>query len=74
MVWEKELLGNEKEKDDLMSLMDHSHRAKSVAECFQPVRELVDDEIIRNYLPDVWVAMIRVGDHTHSHTPFYVLS
>lgn len=64
MVWEKELLGGVKDKEeesDLMFLMDRSHLTKSVAGCYGPVRELVDDETIKEYLPDVWVSLIKVA-------------
>ena len=64
MMWEKDILRRAEDEDiselDLSVLMDRSHQAKSVAECYRPVRELVDDEIIKKYLPDVWVALIKV--------------
>ena len=45
---------------DLMTLLDYSHKTKSVAECYRPVRELTDDDIIKDYLPDAWTSLIKV--------------
>lgn len=70
MVWEKELLAG-LEEEEIGNLLDYSHKTKSVAECYRPVRELTDDDLIRDYLPDTWIALIKVGkttptsDHTH---------
>ncbi len=65
MMWEKDILSRAEGEDisevDLSMLMDRSHKAKSVAECYRPVRELVDDDTIKKYLPDVWVALVKVG-------------
>ncbi len=60
MVWEKEVLAGLK-GEGLVDLLDYSHKAKSVAECYKPVRDLIDDDTIKDYLPDVWVSLIKVG-------------
>ena len=54
-------------KEDLSSLIDYSHRTKSVAECYKPVRELIDEDTLKDYLPGCWVTLIKV-----SHTYMYV--
>lgn len=60
MQWEKQSLAGLEE--DLPSLMDHAHRTKSVAECYRPVRELLDDKTMREYLPDCWTALIKIKE------------
>ena len=47
-------------KDNVESLIDYSHLTKSVAECYRPVKELVDDENIKEYLPECWVTLVKV--------------
>ena len=76
MVWEKEVLEGLKEDGGLVSLLDYSHKTKTVAECFRPVRDLTDDDSIKEYLPDTWISLIKVEDHTPTfympskgHTP-----
>ena len=59
MVWEKELLEGLKEKE-LVNLLDYSHKTKCVAECYRPVRDLTEDNYIKDYLPDTWIALIKV--------------
>ena len=59
-------------KEDLSSLIDYAHRTKSVAECYKPVRELVDEDMLKEYLPGCWVTLIKVSS-SHlcgSHAPF----
>ena len=48
-------------KKDLSSLIDYAHRTKSVAECYKPVRELIDEDTLKEYLPGCWVTLIKVG-------------
>ena len=52
-------------KEDLSSLIDYSHKTKSVAECYKPVRELIDEDTLKEYLPGCWITLIKV-----SHTSF----
>ena len=59
MVWEKEELQGLKE-EGLNNFIDYSHKTKSVAECYRPIRELMDDDIIKDYIPDVWISLIKV--------------
>ena len=68
MVWEKEVMKGLKE-EGLVDLLDHSHKTKSVAECYKPVRDLIDDDAIKDYLPDVWVALIKVCPLADMATP-----
>lgn len=77
MVWEKEVLEGLKEDDaDLLTLLDYSHKTKSVAECYRPVRELTDDDIVKEYFPDAWISLIKVRIKTtpHDHSPKPVCS
>ena len=61
MVWEKVVLGGlSRDPTDLPTLLDYSHKTKSVAECYRPVRELTDDDIVKDYLPDAWTSLIKV--------------
>ncbi len=62
MVWEKEILKGLNE-DDITDFIDYAHKTKSVAECYRPVRELVDVDVIKEYLPGVWVSLIKVGEY-----------
>ena len=59
MVWEKQILEGLVE-EDIVNMLDYSHKTKSVAECYRPVRELTDDDLIKDYLPDTWIALIKV--------------
>lgn len=59
MVWEKDVLAG-LEEEGLVNLLDCSHKSKSVAECFRPIRDLTDEEHIKEYLPDTWIALIKV--------------
>ena len=58
-------------KKDMSSLIDYAHRTKSVAECYKPVRELIDEDTLKDYLPGCWITLIKVNstplliDHTH---------
>ena len=52
-------------KKDMSSLIDYAHRTKSVAECYKPVRELIDEDTLKEYLPGCWITLIKVN-----HTPF----
>ena len=47
-------------KKDLSSLIDYAHRTKSVAECYKPVRELIDEDMLKEYLPGCWITLIKV--------------
>ena len=47
-------------KEDMSSLIDYAHRTKSVAECYKPVRELIDEDTLKDYLPGCWVTLIKV--------------
>ena len=55
-------------KEDLSSLIDYSHKTKSVAECYKPVRELIDEDTLKDYLPGCWITLIKVN-----HTSCYRL-
>lgn len=67
MVWEKVVLGGlSQDTSDLPTLLDYSHKTKSVAECYRPVRELTDDDIVKDYLPDAWTSLIKVRVEHHS--------
>ena len=47
-------------KEDMSSLIDYAHRTKSVAECYKPVRELIDEDTLKEYLPGCWITLIKV--------------
>jgi hypothetical protein len=59
MLWEKDQLAGLKE-EGLVNLLDYSHKTKSVAECYRPIREKAEEEHIKDYLPGTWVALIKV--------------
>ena len=63
-------------KKDLSSLIDYAHRTKSVAECYKPVRELVDEDTLKEYLPGCWITLIKVSPRPSVPltTPNFVLS
>jgi len=60
LVWEKQQLAGL--KDDIMAVIDYAHKTKSVAECYRPVRELLDEDAVKEYLPDCWMTLIKVKD------------
>ena len=68
MVWEKEVMAGLNEGAGLVNLLDYSHKTKSVAECYKPVRDLLDDDTIKDYLPDVWISLIKVPKTTPPST------
>ena len=61
-------------KKDLSSLIDYAHRTKSIAECYKPVRELIDEDTLKEYLPGCWITLIKVSStqlidgHAHFRT------
>ena len=64
MLWEKDEMAGLKE-EGIVNLLDYSHKTKSVAERYRPIRELTEEEHIKEYLPDTWIALIKVRvDHT----------
>ena len=74
LLWEKTVM--EGLKKDLSSLIDYAHRTKSVAECYKPVRELIDEDTLKEYLPGCWITLIKVS-HAYFKaiaTPTFILS
>ena len=74
LLWEKTVM--EGLKKDLSSLIDYAHRTKSVAECYKPVRELIDEDTLKEYLPGCWITLIKVS-HAYFEaiaTPTFILS
>ncbi len=41
--------------------IDHTHKAKCVADCYASVREFMERSEVKGYLPDCWVMLIKVG-------------
>lgn len=69
LLWEKTVM--EGLKKDLSSLIDYAHRTKTVAECYKPVRELIDEDTLKEYLPGCWITLIKVSSaqisYNHAH-------
>lgn len=70
MVWEKDVLAG-LEEEGLVNLLDCSHKSKSVAECFRPIRDLTDEEHIKEYLPDTWIALIKIKESHYKGLAHY---
>jgi hypothetical protein len=58
--WEIEQL--QVRRRELSAIIDAAHKTKSVAECYTPLKEVVDGDTMKGYLPECWISCIKVKE------------
>ncbi|CAI8016224.1 Rhophilin-2 [Geodia barretti] len=58
--WEREQL--EMKRTEPSTIIDAAHKTKSVAECYSPLKELVEDNSMKGYLPECWISYVKVKE------------
>ncbi|XP_019850691.1 PREDICTED: rhophilin-2-like isoform X2 [Amphimedon queenslandica] len=61
LQWDLLVLEGLKETD-IQSLVEYSQRTKTIAECFRPLRELVEEPPFKEYIPPAWAAIVKIKD------------
>jgi hypothetical protein len=61
LQWEKMVLDGIDESD-IKNLITYSQKVKLVSECYRPLRELVEELPLKEYIPPVWSALIKIRD------------
>lgn len=71
LQWDKEVMDGLDIKQTV-NLVDYAQKNKSIAECYKPIRDLVDDSSLKDYLPSCWSALIKIKDaHYKSQAHYY---
>ena len=66
--WERQCLEGLSEST-VSELIDLSHRTRAVAECYRCLKEEVEKEAMKQYLPGCWCTLVKVSHHrTPPHT------